>query len=512
MQKQWVVPLVAFASLACTAEAPPEPSAPPAAATSPYAAYVLLVESPSGEAVPFARVVVDDGDPCPRLSGGDVPIATARRLDPHGFAVDVCEAVVPWGRALGVDGSGLVLPAAHRRVTSVAVFGDTGCKPDDQQGCGLDDPEWPFARLAAAAAAESPDLVLHVGDYNYRGTPSHFDREENGEQVKVWYYDGGDGTEPSEMCGVPGPYYSQNSTGNPDADTWQAWWLDFFQPAAPLLAAAPWVAARGNHELCSHAGPGWLFFLGPGSQLVEGGGAQAACPSQDGEGPAPPHLVFVPPQVIALDGLTIALVDNANACDELPNFSDRYAAQLGEVDARLTAAGVGADDQVWFAGHRPVWGVDGTSAGPPYGCDGKPTSGPAQPYDVLNVTLQCAFASPSGAALLPKLDLSIAGHMHRFEQLSWSAGAQRPPQLVAGNGGVAEETDPPVGRFAQTVDGEAASGYTVDEFGFVLMRRGDDGAWSGAVVTPDPAAWDGLLPACGTEGEGGGVLCVEGSG
>ena len=30
------------------------------------------------------------------------------------------------------------------------------------------------------------------------------------------------------------------------------------QPAAELLATAPWVVARGNHELCSRAGLGWF--------------------------------------------------------------------------------------------------------------------------------------------------------------------------------------------------------------------------------------------------------------
>ncbi len=65
------------------------------------------------------------------------------------------------------------------------------------------------------------------------------------------------------------PLLSQNSTGNPDADAWEAWWLDFFQPAGDLLTAAPWVFARGNHELCSHAGPGWFYFLDASSELPE---------------------------------------------------------------------------------------------------------------------------------------------------------------------------------------------------------------------------------------------------
>jgi len=212
--------------------------------------------------------------------------------------------------------------------TRIAVFGDSGCEPKDQEGCGLDDPQWPFPALARAAAMSRPDLVLHVGDYNYRGTPSGFTTTVDGKQVERWYYDAGDGAEPSEKCGLPGPYLSQNSTGNPDADRWEAWWSDFFQPAGDLLTAAPWVFVRGNHELCSHAGPGWFYFLDASSDLPEGGGRQLACPSQDGEGPALPHLQLVEPQVLHLGDLDLVSIDSANACDQLPGLTDVYRRQL----------------------------------------------------------------------------------------------------------------------------------------------------------------------------------------
>lgn len=291
-----VIPaLVAAVVWGCAAAAPsPQvataaPTSAAAAAPAPaLAAYVLLVESPEHRAVPFARVIVAAGQPCPELVGAREPIAMSKRGNPHGFTVDVCEAEVPFEQAFAVGTSSFTIPAAHRVVRRVAVVGDTGCKPKDQSGCTLDDPAWPFPALATAAAAGKPDLVLHMGDYNYRGTPSSFEQTVGGKQVKTYYYDAGDGAEPSEQCEMPGPYYSQNSTGNPDADAWEAWWLDFFQPAAPLLAAAPWVVARGNHELCSHAGPGWLYFLGPSSALPAGGGTQVSCPSQDGEVPRCP--------------------------------------------------------------------------------------------------------------------------------------------------------------------------------------------------------------------------------
>jgi hypothetical protein len=494
------------ASPAPTPPAPPSPSPTPSAA--PLASYVLLAESPAHAAVPFARVIIAQGQSCPQLLGGERSIAMSKRRNPQGFTVDVCEAEIPFEIALTVGGSELRLPVAHRRVARVAVVGDTGCKPSSQAGCTLDDPAWPFPAIASAAAAGKPDLVLHMGDYNYRGTPSSFEKTVDGKQMKTYYYDAGDGATPAEMCEVPGPYYSQNSTGNPDADAWDAWWLDFFQPAAPLLAAAPWVFTRGNHELCSHAGPGWLYFLGPSSDLPAGGGAQVSCPSQDGEGPALPHLVFVEPQVIVLDGLTVAAVDNANACDEMTNFVDRYRAQLQSIAARLPE---NPKQPAWLIGHRPIWGVEGTTSTPPYACDNQPGTGPAQTYGELNRTLQCALDGETSAALLPKLELLLAGHMHRFEALEFASGSGRPRQLIVGNGGVLEDTDPPVGSFSQLVDGVAASGFAVEQFGFVTFTRGAGGNWRGVVSTTDPSAWSALLPDCGAGTAGAAAfLCVTG--
>jgi hypothetical protein len=465
-----------------------------------HAAYVLLAESPAGNTVAFARVIVDPGEACPALIDGTKRIATKPRRNPHGFAVKVCEARYPFGRSLTVSG-GPQLPRVVEKPSRIAVLGDSGCKPKDQQGCGLDDPQWPFPTLAKAAAANRPDLVLHVGDYNYRGTPSGFKVKVDGQEVQRWYYDAGDGSEPAEKCDLPGPYYSQNSKDNPDADTWEAWWLDFFQPAGDLLTAAPWVFARGNHELCSHAGPGWFYFLDASSELPEGGGRQRACPSQDGEGPARPHLQLVEPQVLHLGDLDLISLDSANACDQLPGLVDDYRRQLTAAAKRLRGR------TAWLITHRPIWGVDGT--GTLYGCDGQPQSGPAVPNAEMNQTLQCALQGEAGAALLPKLDQILAGHMHRFETLSFAPPTRRPPVLIVGNSGVAEDTGPPVGAFAQTVDGAPASGFSILQFGYMELTRTGAGPWHGTILAVDPAAWSPFLAPCSPSGSGDQALCVK---
>ena len=86
--------------------------------------------------------------------------------------------------------------------------------------------DWFFAEVAQAAHRAKPNLVIHVGDYRYR-------------DQKI-------------------------------ADKWEYWEADFFVPASNLLAAAPWIAARGNHDVCSDyqvtpkgrwEGDGWLPVL-----------------------------------------------------------------------------------------------------------------------------------------------------------------------------------------------------------------------------------------------------------
>ena len=80
--------------------------------------------------------------------------------------------------------------------------------------------------------------------------------------VKV--YDTGDLDDEDEPEVPIGPgYWSQNMQGSPMPDIWAAWRDDFFVPASRLMKTAPWLFVRGNHELCSRAGPGWFYLLDP---------------------------------------------------------------------------------------------------------------------------------------------------------------------------------------------------------------------------------------------------------
>src|SRR5439155_64627 len=157
---------------------------------------------------------------------------TAQRGGPDGkFPITLCEARAPATTARLVV-SGMRVPTLPAMVRRIVVIGDTGCRLEGRAIQDCDNPTaWPFAAIAGRAAARQPDLVIHVGDYYYRVS----------------------------AC----PVARAGCAGSPHGDNWLSWKADFFDPAAPLLAAAPWVMVRGNHELCARGGHGWFRLLDP---------------------------------------------------------------------------------------------------------------------------------------------------------------------------------------------------------------------------------------------------------
>jgi len=166
------------------------------------------------------RAITAPGMPCPKVVADEttVPGTTRGQPDPldGAYPLQVCVAhsTTP-PRKLTVEA--VPIPTLRDHIRQIVVIGDTGCrlKGDFAQDCN-DAVKWPFANVARLAAAHHPDLVIHVGDYHYRETPCPPDH--------------------------PG------CAGSPYGDTWAVWQRDFFNPAAPLLAVAPWVLVRGNHE------------------------------------------------------------------------------------------------------------------------------------------------------------------------------------------------------------------------------------------------------------------------
>jgi Calcineurin-like phosphoesterase len=277
---------------------------------------------------------------------------------PPDYPVRSCEtALSPDAKRVVLGGRRLPLPVDRPR--RIVVVGDTGCRlkaVDGFQACN-DPRAWPFARVANSIARWHPDLVIQVGDYLYREEP----------------------------C----PERNRGCQGSPFGQNWPTWDADFFSPAAPALQAAPWLFVRGDHELCSRAGPGWFRFLDPR--------------------PMPPSCQdLTEPYSVDLGRVRMLVLDTALASDRPPLNPDPYVSQFGALRAL-------AGSNAWLLAHKPMWGLlpDSTGAG----------------LTVLNPTLRAA----SGNSLPAGVRLVLTGHIHLAEVLGFAG--DRPPQIVAGISG-----------------------------------------------------------------------------
>ena len=358
------------------------------------------------------RAVVPPGLACPAMAADNKPLAVTLRGTPDAaYPIQVCVAAVPQGaRALTVGGLPAPRPVATLR--RIVVVGDTGCrlKGTAIQDCNVP-AAWPFDTVARLAAGRKPDLVIHVGDYHYRETPCPANR--------------------------PG------CVATPAGDIWPVWKADFFDPAAPLLAAAPWLLVRGNHELCTRGGIGWFRIL-------------------DAR-PDPVCTARTEPFAITIDRQQFLTLDSADADDQTaaPEPTAHFRQQFSSLFAQVKP-------HAWLLTHRPVWGLAQFPNVPP----GTNT----------NATLQAAIKGqiPLG------LDMVLSGHVHNFT--AYDFGPTRPVQLVIGQGGSAH--DP----IAQPL----VPGTTIDDlairkvlgfpgYGYLVLDRAGTG-WNGTVHGLDDAA------------------------
>jgi len=337
-----------------------------------------------------------------------------------GFPVTLCEARAPVAaRQLIVgDSPAPILPPEVRRIV---VIGDTGCRLEGRAIQDCNNPEdWPFAAIAGRAASHKPDLVIHVGDYYYRETACPTDRK--------------------------------GCAGSAHGDNWETWQADFFEPAAPLLAAAPWVMVRGNHELCRRGGRGWFRLLDPHPAPLE-------CADR------------TDPFRLHIGGLDLLWFDGADA-DEFSASAEKVAAYAAQLAGLLASA----PPHSWLLTHRPIWALaQGNIAGAN-----------------TNVTEQRAIAGQ----VPPGLDLIISGHLHDFT--SYGFGPDRPAQLIVGDGG---DTLLELGKTPLTgaeIDGmRITSGFALERFGFFILEAAADG-WDGTLFGSDGAG----LARCQLRGRG----------
>ncbi len=374
---------------ACATPPAPPPPPPPAGLQQ---AWVQAVAGPSwvvraltGQACPTIRWGNSVAAMQERSAPGDEPPPPGNKeaeRKPTRFTLRACEA--PWpadASRVQVGDISLQAPAAELR--RIVVIGDTGCRlkasDHDFQGCN-DASDWPFPRVLTLALRLKPDLVIHVGDYHYRESPC-----------------------PAGMAACAGSPWGYGD------DAWQA---DFFAPAKALLAAAPWVFVRGNHEACARAGQGWLRYLD-----AETGTARACAAAgsdvNDGDFTAPFAVPLSPrSQLIVFDSSEIG---SRTPPRDSPAWT-RWRQQLDRV-AELASGSA----QSMFVNHHPSLAFSPSLTG-----------APATARSGLTPLLQ--DASP-GRLFPPGVQASIHGHIHMHQALGFASN--HPVTLVIGNGGSA---------------------------------------------------------------------------
>jgi hypothetical protein len=255
----------------------------------------------------------------------------ARRINTGNFAALVCQTVIPAGtHTAKINGQPLPLPSWTKKTKpNIVVIGDTGCRikqgGEDSTAPGgrwniqdcASPKDWPFQEVAERAAANKPDLVIHVGDYLYR----------------------------ENVCtGVKG------CPGGPWGDNLETWEADFFTPAQKLLMAAPWVFVRGNHENCPpRSGNGWFTLLDPGA-------AKVCSPYSQ------PYLVKTNL------GIDLAVVDSNEAMDAPCRSGDEACAtqfekQSADFAKAFQTISSWKLQHAWMVTHRPVWSVKAQGEG-----------------------------------------------------------------------------------------------------------------------------------------------------
>ncbi len=340
---------------------------------------------------------------------------------PANFDVLTCEIDWPHS-ATSAMVEGRVVPAPRKEIRKIVLIADTGCRMKASenafQDCN-DRARWPFAQVASSAAALKPDLVIHIGDIHYRESP----------------------------C----PAGNSGCAGSPWGYGYDAWKADLFAPAAPLLAAAPWLFVRGNHESCFRAGQGWFRFVDAGAWT-----SARSCDSRALDADAD----FSEPYAVPVSADSQFIVFDSSKSSGKPYASTdvafgKYAAQMQQVSRQAETT-----KHSFFLSHHPLLAfapVDAAATAKPGGSRG----------------LQSAFASLFPQRLFPdKVDVVMHGHIHLFEAISFSSA--HPVSLVLGNAGSATEGRAPVTvpMGAQVYPGAHVDDYASNsEFGFAVMQR-----------------------------------------
>jgi hypothetical protein len=450
--------IAALSTVAFVAAAMPSASALPD--SSVISAYSLAAPRSVSASGIVTRAIVPVGADCPSISvtgaGGRTWAVRTQvrprpeRTDPAFEPLTVCSANMPIG-ALTASIQGREIPAhMPQQVDQLAMFGDSGCRITGAQLQDCSDPDaWPLAKISASIAAEAPDAIIFNGDFFYREAPCQ-------QANQPW-------------CGGSPPPVA----GMPFTDTAYSWLADVFMPMAPLLASAPLIVTRGNHEACYRGGNGYFLYFDPRPDtwntcapiLVDG--VLTAAPTV----PTPTHVIDL--NVRPGRTLRLAIVDSAGGNDAVVDAFAEIQRPTYQRAADLTPRKAGRES--WLLTHRPIYGFFSSE----FAIPGQP----------LNPWLSADQAA-AAYGLLGTYDLVFSSHVHLAEVVQLPG---LPPQLILGNGGTL--LDPPTGYPLPATGAPAGPGQTYPaptsawvevKFGYVMATPGDkDGVWRMDMRDPD---------------------------
>ncbi len=183
---------------------------------------------------------------------------------------------------------------------------------------------------------------------------------------------------------------------SPYGDREEAWRADFFTPAGRLLAKAPWVFVRGNHEDCTRGGYGWTYYFGETDQACE---------------------IVHRTAHIQLTGLDLFNVDSAHADDK---FARDEINQYWNAEAEKLRSEPPSAAPLIVLTHEPGYGVC------PGGCRETADTGGLR-------TIADAVRSTGRRTIL------MTGHIHTFEAIDVMpvtlGGGRGVTQMIVGTGG-----------------------------------------------------------------------------
>jgi hypothetical protein len=339
-------------------------------------------------------------------------------------------------------------------VDRLALLGDSGCRIASWQVQDCASPDaWPLARVAQSVAREHPDALLFNGDFFYREAACPASAQ--------------------ALCGSSPPPLA----AMPFTDSAYGWVADVLMPMAPMLAAAPLVVTRGNHEACYRGGNGFFLLFDPRT------GTQDTCaPTQTATGLVAAETVPTSTYVIDLTVragrvLRLAIVDSAGGNDSQVTAFSGVQRPAYEAAARQTAPVRGRES--WLVTHRPVYAYVSSTF--------------AQPGSSFN-PWGSADQTAASYGLLGGYELVFSSHEHLAQAVQLPG---YPGQLVLGN--AATLLDPPTG-YPLPASGPPAgpglaypapsSAWVATRFGYAIATpNAESGSWRIRMKDPSGAAF-----------------------